>query len=347
MTRIRSTIIASFLAMGCGARGGLDIGGSAGDTGADASLFDSGAADDDAMLDTSIDDTAAILDSTFPFPEDGAIPGDAIAPPADAFGDSVPPPDGAPAPGCPATLPAAGTTCSVTSECLYRGCNPTAADRARCEGGRWVVAAAACTSICPAGIPPTDSACTVDPAYLCLWDNGCPEDAIGQCRDGKWQVKRGPITDTCPIPYCTGPIVSGAACSPPSYSCLLETCGHTAYVTCDEGKWYLGGWASCEAGPDCPPTAPAINTPCPLSPAKCAYKNACGSTDSYFCSGTWREIPGKCAPVGCPAALPSDGSACSGTATCAFPIGGGCEVDCRCDAGHWLCRQPPCGDDGK
>lgn len=80
----------------------------------------------------------------------------------------------------------------------------------------------------------------------------------------------------------------------------------------------------------------------------CVWKNSCGGYDYGACGwitgkpNAWTIVKPACPATGCPT-TPDDGSACTGSGTCIYPLGGDCSLDCTCASEKWSCVQKGCG----
>jgi hypothetical protein len=153
---------------------------------------------------------------------------------------------------------------------------------------------------------------------------------------------------------CPASASPGTACATAGATCtygdsILPDCREV--VTCTGGVWNASHNACGPPSPACPPSAPTGQPLCDVDAG--AYE--CGYPDGQICvcsqcppqGGVCMEQPpawycgSPSGPAGCPAIIPNEGSACSGTLTCNYPSG--CGIQATCTAGAWAWMQFGCG----
>lgn len=148
--------------------------------------------------------------------------------------------------------------------------------------------------------------------------------------------------DGCNECYCT---------APGEWSCTAKYCedtGTDSYLPPPDtySDSYL---PPPDVYPVCPGYLPSVGSYC-SAPMKCAYSNACGSTDVAYCEfagGRWNVSKGPCTEY-CPPYLPKEGSSCSGGAKCDYwkPCGTSDYAWCDPSTSKWRvsytsCPPPP------
>lgn len=225
--------------------------------------------------------------------------------------------DGGCKPGVMCTQTCASCFCSDKAEWY---CSPTCAE----DGG----------TECPA-TPPTEGVACSTTAPRCTYTNACGQLDTAICVESAWQYYFGKCP---PPPNCPkDPPPLGAPCpGNAGLRCPYQNhCGVVFQAVCDGVGWFVERPPPCpDAG--CPTTAPEPRSTC-TGEAKCAWPNACGTTDFGVCVGGYWTVNRTCTPAGCPTFAPPNGAPC-GTegvdCTWSDGCGGGTRAG-TCASGRW------------
>lgn len=142
---------------------------------------------------------------------------------------------------CPATEPASGSTCALSSgtTCKFtNACGTT--DAATCLGGLWQLTAGKCGPTCPPIEPLGSEPCGTN-GQVCSYADSCGSKDVATCNGGLWSLTPGDCTPpACPTAEPNG----GAACTAVMKCSWTSFCGATDYGACEPNstgalKWQL------------------------------------------------------------------------------------------------------------
>jgi hypothetical protein len=150
---------------------------------------------------------------------------------------------------CPASAPAAGTSCSSTVSCQY-GTDPNLLcdTHAICMGAGWQVTAPASGARCPTGTPGSGGCPATTPTGTCTTEMNCaypdalcgcsnPDPVVVEGMDAGLQWSCATAPAGCPNPRP----LAGSACATEGQSCAYGDCvtpGGPIGFTCKIGAWY-------------------------------------------------------------------------------------------------------------
>jgi len=259
-------------------------------------------------------------------------------------------------PGCPATPPEVGSSCSVTESCEFgepRMCPADPCDDSpdaelvergpeltcECTDGEWFCFGTECGEVgcepsdfgfdfCPESVPIEGIGCQLEGPCeydeVCCDSGDCINTTIVACENGAFAPPLAanfvcPGPDDCPLSLPT----EGDSCNeifdefnPCRYDPGFDCCGTTVYG--DSCTCVDGGWTC--SGP------PACESPCPAEP-QCPPEGAVVTT----CSG---DISCEFGTKFC------EDDPCSADPQL---VASGSEFDCECSAGEWICFGTGCG----